>query len=243
MNYTIPSYIEERIREIPLSDINIVNGSTPVVAFGNAQISHIATLGLNPSKLEFLDRNGIELTESKRRLETLNSLKIKDRENIKDWQVKQIWKACNNYFNKNPYFWFNKLEKILKYFQVSYYNNTACHLDIVQWATAAVWGKLSKETKKTLIKQDINFLKKQLTNENIEILLLNGRSVINEFENSFECNFEKYTKLKEDKLSSEIYKGYLFNKIKLIGWSINLQSSPGVTNTFIETIAQTVSDI
>lgn len=115
MTHNIPSYIEERIKEIPLPNMNIITGSTPVVAFGNAQISRVATLGLNPSKLEFLDSNGIELTESKRRLETLKSLKVNDRKNISNWQAKQILDGCNNYFHNNPYsFWFNKLEKILR---------------------------------------------------------------------------------------------------------------------------------
>lgn len=244
MTHNIPYYIEERIREIPLPNMNIVSGSTPVIAFGNAQISRVATLGLNPSKHEFLDNNGIELTGSKRRLETLNSLNLQERKNINEWQIKQILDACNNYFYKNPYYWFNKLEKILKYFEVSYYSNTACHLDLVQWATDPVWGKLSdQEIKKDLIKQDMNFLRKQLSNENIEILLLNGHSVIKEFQKHFECDFSQDTKLQEGNLSSKIYLGYLFDRIKVIGWTINLQSSFGVTNTFIETIAQTVAKL
>lgn len=243
MNYKIPSYIEERIKKIPPPNMKVVSGSTPVIAFGNAQIARIATLGLNPSKLEFLDEHGIELTGSNRRLETLKSLGIEDRKNINNLQVKQIWEACNNYFDRNPYSWFNKLEKVLKYFEVSYYSGTACHLDLVQWATDPAWGNLSKETQITLIKQDRNFLNKQLTNENIEILLLNGRSVINEFENAFECNLNKYTKLEEGKLSSEILQGSLWNKIQIIAWSVNIQSSFGVTNTFIETIAKKISNL
>ena len=243
MNHVIPSYIEERIRARPLTDINIIRGSTPVIAFGNAQTSRVATLGLNPSKLEFLDRDGTELTGAKRRLETFNSLGIKDRENINDRQVEQIWEACNQYFENNPYSWFGKLEKVLKYFNVSYYSGTASHLDLVQWATDPVWSHLPRQMQAALVEQDRLFLSKQLCNENIEVLLLNGRSVINEFNNSFDCNLEQHTKLEEGKLSTEIYKGYLFDKIKVLGWSINPQSSFGVTNTFIETIAQIVSKL
>ncbi len=243
MNCKISSYVEKRIREIPLPNMNIVSGSTPVVAFGNAQISRVATLGLNPSKYEFLDKNGIELTGSERRLETLNSLEIKNRKNISNWQVKQTLNSCNNYFDNRPYSWFNKLEKVLKHFEVSYYSSTACHLDLVQWATDPVWGSIPEEIKTILIKRDRNFLSKQLTNENIEILLLNGRSVINEFQVAFECNLSKHIKLEEGKLLSEIYQGYLFGKIKVIAWSINLQSSRGVTNTFVETIAQTIAKL
>ena len=37
--------------------------STPVVAFGNARVARVATLGLNPSCIEFLNRAGQELVE------------------------------------------------------------------------------------------------------------------------------------------------------------------------------------
>ena len=73
--------------------------------------------------------------------------------------------------------------------------------------------------------------------------MLNGRSVINEFKDTFDCELDLYTKLEEGTLSSEIYLGYMFNRVKVIAWSINLQSSWGVTNAFIETIAQTVSKL
>lgn len=239
MNYKIPFYIEERIRQIPPPDLHIVSGSTPVVAFGNPKKARVATLGLNPSKHEFLNKNGEELVENERRLETLNSLGLQDLNNISDQQVEQIWQSCNNYFSRNPYQWFDPLEKILKHFNVSYYSGTACHLDLVQWATNSAWSKLSKSIQKNLILQDKNFLNKQLIHENIEILLLNGRSVINNFQNIFECHLNEDTKLEENQLNSKIYQGRLLG-IKVIGWSINLQSSHGVTNTFIEKIAETV---
>lgn len=230
---------------------SIVSGSTPVVAFGNPQISRIATIGINPSKLEFLDKSGKELIEDQRRLETFNSLGIKDLTNISDLQVELIWEACNNYFHcKYPNRrWFNKLEIVLKYFGVSYYSdysNTACHLDLVQWATDPVWGKIeNKANKNILIQNDRSFLIKQLTNENIEVLLLNGFTVIKEFKRTFECHLNHCTKLVEGKFSSNIYQGYIFNKIKIMAWSINPQScyKGNVPNTFIEKIAQIVSKL
>ncbi len=97
MNRKIPPYIEKRIREIPPPNLHIVSGSTPVVAFGNLHKARVATLGLNPSKKEFLDRRGVELTGSKRRLETINSLGIINIQDINYQQVEQVWETCKNY--------------------------------------------------------------------------------------------------------------------------------------------------
>lgn len=239
MNHKIPSYIENRIRKIPPPNLNIVSGSTPVVAFGDLHQARVATLGFNPSKQEFLDRKGVELTESKRRLETFNSLRIVDIKDINCQQVEQVWETCKNYFtNGNSYNWFKKFDKILEHFGVSYYSGTACHLDLVQWATNPVWGKLSRQNKIALLSEDRSFLNEQLTNERIEILLLNGISVVDEFQNAFECTLNECAPLEENRLTSKIYQGYFLEKIKVIGWSINLQSSFGVTNTFIEKITK-----
>lgn len=247
MNYTIPSYVEQRIREIPPTELYIVDSSTPVVAFGNPQNSRVATIGINPSKQEFLDRSGQELTGDKRRLETLNSLGLTNIENINEIQVRRIWEACKNYFHGNPYKWFDTLEKILKHFRVSYYSDTACHLDLVQWATDPVWGQIENtKIQDKLIENDKFFLRKQIENENFEILLLNGATVIKQFKKTFTCKLEEHTKLADAQFSSRIYRGDLLNnKVQVFGWSINPQSSykGEVPDTFIEQIAQTVSSL
>jgi hypothetical protein len=72
----LPDYLIERVRRAPPADSSVVPGSTPVVAFGNARAAAVATLGLNPSRVEFLDRAGNELPEPRRRLETLRSLAL-----------------------------------------------------------------------------------------------------------------------------------------------------------------------
>jgi hypothetical protein len=72
----LPDYLIERVRRPPPVDSCVVPGSTPVIAFGNARAAAVATLGLNPSRVEFLDRAGNELPEPLRRLETLRSLRV-----------------------------------------------------------------------------------------------------------------------------------------------------------------------
>jgi len=55
----VPGYVAKRIRTPPPSVCRVLPGSTPVVAFGDPRHSTVATLGLNPSKREFVmnDRN------------------------------------------------------------------------------------------------------------------------------------------------------------------------------------------
>jgi hypothetical protein len=74
----VPAYIEERIRQPRPNVESTIKGSTPVVAFGDVRKSTVATLGLNPSKLEFLNRDGSERMGDQRRLETLASLEVND---------------------------------------------------------------------------------------------------------------------------------------------------------------------
>ena len=86
----IPDYIEQRIRRPIPADSCVVPGSTPVVAFGNARAAIVATLGLNPSKLEFLDDSGNELVERMRRLATHRSLGIFDLSNAPTSKIEQV---------------------------------------------------------------------------------------------------------------------------------------------------------
>jgi transposase-like protein len=139
----IPPYVLERVRRsIPPSSM-VVPGSTPVVAFGNARRATVATLGLNPSRVEFLDRHGQEFTESQRRLETCRSLGVAQLADAPDDIVERVVAGCDGYFQRNPYWrWFLPLEQVLQGVGVSYTDGSACHLDLIQWATDPVWGKL-----------------------------------------------------------------------------------------------------
>ena len=65
---------------------------TPVVAFGDARNSRVATFGSNPSRLEFLGRDGNELLDNKGRLETLTSIRERDLTNALDNAIRLISK-------------------------------------------------------------------------------------------------------------------------------------------------------
>jgi hypothetical protein len=224
---------ELRITTNP-SNPTIVVGSTPVVFFGNITNSTVATLGINPSKNEF-QNNGLLLSGNQKRFETLSSLGASNLSDLTNFQVQKVYDTCINYFKANPYRkWFDQLEKnILNKFSVSYYSDTACHLDIVQWATDPIWRSLDYATKSQLIQNDINFLATQLNDEKIEILLINGKQATEIFQNYFKPTLVKKDKLIVANKTCNVteFDLQLTNKlIKIYTWSNNLQSTVGLTN-------------
>ena len=58
-----PDFLVDRVVAPAPNDCGVLAMSTPVVAFGNARVARVATLGLNPSCIEFLNRAGQELVE------------------------------------------------------------------------------------------------------------------------------------------------------------------------------------
>jgi hypothetical protein len=72
----MPEFVMNRLRSPKPAGCFIVQGSTPVIAFGDARNAKVATLGLNPSRQEFLDQNGRELVGEMRRFETLRSVGV-----------------------------------------------------------------------------------------------------------------------------------------------------------------------
>jgi hypothetical protein len=234
----LPSYIEARIKQRPLDAVPIVRGSTPVVAFGDARKAQVATLGWNPSKLEFLDHNGRELVDKERRLETLASVGEIDLVSASADAVSRIFGACNTYFQRRPYLWFRKLERVLKHVGASYYDGSACHLDLVQWATDPVWGKLSRSCQVQLLEADLPFLRNQLAQEKIRILLLNGNGIVSAYRRHLDGKLTESTIPGRTRL--KFFAGRDTNGLRIIGWNINLQSSYGVSNDEIEVIGTVV---
>jgi hypothetical protein len=180
MSAPVPAYIEERIRRPYPSGCSVVEGSTPVVCFGDARTARVATLGLNPSDAEFLDRGGW-LQDADRRFETLASLGLERLQDADDEQTQAVLDACHAYFYRNPYWrWFGKLEAVLnESLAASYRDGSAVHLDLVQWATRPVWSKIGDPAaRRRLVEQDREFLRRQLALEHIGLVLMNGRTVM-----------------------------------------------------------------
>lgn len=239
---SVPEYVARRVRQDPPADRFVVAGSTPVVSFGDASTACVATLGLNPSRMEFAE-HGSWLTGPQRRLATLESLRVRSLADLTDAAVAQVVADCNRYFERNPYWsWFSQLEAVLnKVTNTSYHDGDACHLDLVQWATDPVWGQIpDSQVKKALIEADSVFLEEQLGAENIEVVLVNGSGVSNQLER-LGVDLELVDRL-DMGIGCDVVVGHDFGSL-IVGWSRNLQSSPGVSNALRAAIASSVADV
>ncbi len=234
MAIAIADYIEERIRRQAPAGLNIVPHSTPVVSFGDAQFAKVATLGLNPSRLEFLDNGGTLLDGWKRRLATHESLGTADLKRASLKLVMQVLNDCNSYFQRRPYWgWFQQLGPLLEACGAKYCDGSACHLDLVQWATDPTWRKLPAAMGTKLIAEDAKFLASQLKQENLRLLLVNGRGVLRQLCRSMAGDLELQEIKRIEgcaKVPTRLFSGRIFRRVQVVAWSTNLQSSFGVTS-------------
>jgi hypothetical protein len=216
-----------------------------VVSFGNAAAAGIATVGLNPSRQEFLDRNGRELTGSSRRFETMKSLGVSELVTAPDSTLIRVVQACNDYFAANPYRqWFDQLEPILQSVGTSYYDSSACHLDLVQWATNPVWSRIPDQTvRERLLEQDVGFLCQQLRSRTYKLVLINGKGVVEQFEAAMGITLRSMGSVTGTSASSRLLIGNLPWGTRVIAWSINVQSSFGVCNALRDRLAACVAEL
>lgn len=240
----LSDYIVERLRRPP-SAPQIVAGSTPVLSFGDPSTATVATLGLNPSRQEFLDKDGRELTGAARRFETFASLGVSSLSSAPTETLQRVVGACNGYFQANPYRrWFDQLEKILNKVDASYYAGSACHLDLVQWATDPVWGELKDRVlRDQLLADDASFLRQQLAARGFRLLLINGSGVSQEFERAFGMTLRPVGSVVGGTVTARLSVGRLRLGLKVIAWSVNLQSSFGVTNALRTDLARKVAEL
>jgi hypothetical protein len=100
---------------------------------------------------------------------------------LSDEQVAQVVDECSSYFERPNWYrsWFHWLEKLLSESGAgSYLDGSACHLDLVQWATKPAQAKLPSEDWRRLVEQDREFLGWQLNESNVNIVLMNGASIV-----------------------------------------------------------------
>jgi len=178
----VPQVVAERIRQPLPAGLSVLPGSLPIVSFGDPNTATVATLSLNPSWLEFQSASGAWLLGGRRRLASLLSLGAEDPRDLDDAQVAQVVAESNAYFQGPNWYrgWFHWLESLLRESEAgSYLDGSACHLDLVQWATKPVQGELPTPVWRRLVEQDRDFLHWQLSNSNVDVVvLLNGASVV-----------------------------------------------------------------
>jgi hypothetical protein len=160
-----------------------VPGSLPVCYFGDLPAASVASIGINPSRQEYLSPRGQELDGPARRFETLRSLGAANRAELTDAQAQQALSTMAGYFQpaKPVYRWFQPLERVLTGFGAPYSAGRTAHLDLVQEATDPVWGGLLKSdplAAAELLARDLEFLKWQLAAFPLRAVLCTSATVL-----------------------------------------------------------------
>ena len=128
---------------------------------------------------------GRELCGPSRRFHTLSSLRLHSWSEVDARHLATIIETHDSYFTHNPYDrWFDRLDKVISGANVSYYDpdRSACHLDIVPFATAKKWSDLSTRQRAVLIEASAESLALTLRASTIGTVVLNGISVVRAFE-------------------------------------------------------------
>ena len=233
---------------------NIIHWGCPIPAFGDTARARVATVGLNPSNREFVDGDGNELDGPDRRFHTLRSLGLSSWTDADMSHIELISQSCRAYFSRNPYdAWFRQLDRILASTKASYYEDAAdaCHLDLTPYATACKWTGLTSMQKSALRDAGAAALGQLLRDSSIRLLILNGRSVVEQFERIAGGTLEREVmpqwqlgRRGRAPVDGYSYKGvvqtvagvHLAREVLVVGFNHNIQSSFGVSNAVRDSI-------
>ena len=254
------STLVKRLDDPALVNAGVIPWSSPVLSFGDVAAARVATLGLNPSNREFVDGAGNELDGPSRRFHTLGSLGLDAWRDAQPHHLALIAESCRCYFAVNPYdTWFKRLDNLLSDLKVSYYSTlfSACHLDLVPFATAEKWTALSRGQRQKLLDGAGDVLGALLRDSEIQVLVLNGSSVVEHFERvtSIECErktVREWTLRRDDGsgVKGVAYSGIvrsvggtpLHRDVRVLGYNHNIQSSFGVTTRVMAAIRRWIAE-
>lgn len=240
-------------------DSDVIHWSCPVPSFGDLSRSRVATLGLNPSNREFVDEAGKELDGIARRFPTLKSLGLASWCDVDATHLGSIIESCRRYFLGNPYDrWFRRLDGVLTGTSASYYDvsRSACHLDLIPYATARKWTALTPRQRSSLLAVAGDTLGLLLRNSPVKVLVLNGRSVVEQFQDiaGVSLDSEEMPNWSLPRQSGSGVKGIAYqgtvdtisglplgHSLQILGFNHNLQSSFGVTNKVIHSIREWIA--
>ena len=228
--------------------LGVIPWSCPVPYFGDLGAASVATVGINPSNREFTCDAGVELAGDVQRLPTLRSLGLSAWADADASHVREIVESCTHYFRSNPYDrWFRVLEQILIPSGASFYGKSpsACHVDLVPYATTAKWGTLRPIDQSDLLDASAETFAAMLRHSRVEVLVLNGRSVVRQFEmvTDAQLHVAPMPRWSLPRASGAHVQGFAYSgtidalggmplgrSVKIVGYNHNLQSSFGVTS-------------
>ena len=235
---------------------DIIPWSSPVPAFGRADRSQLATVGINPSNREFVDQSGNELDGAQRRFHTLHSLDLVNWTDASAGDLHKIADSCSQYFEINPYDrWFKRLDIIIAECGYSYYSahRPACHLDLVPFATWTKWGVLPSSKKRLLLESFKRTLGRMVRDSPVKVLILNGQSVVQQFQMltpshlvSADAPGWELSRRGGSTVRGVSYRANvsyiggvdLRKRVLVLGYNHNIQSSFGVSTMVIDSIGR-----
>lgn len=246
----------DRLDSPAMIGTHVIRWGAPVPSFGDLARARVATLGLNPSNREFVDDKGRELCGQRRRFHTLTSLRLGSWSDADAGDLRSIIDSCRAYFLRNPYDrWFGRLEQIVGAAGASYYgmSSSACHLDLIPYATERKWTELTASQRSSLLAVAADTLGLLLRDSSVRLLILNGRSVVERFEEVMKVQLDRH-EMKEWTLPRKSRRdvqgvGYsgsvsslcgltLSHRIMVLGYNHNIQSSFGVTTEAVVAICR-----
>lgn len=250
-----------RLENPDIAQAGVIQWGSPVPTFGDLGSSQIATLGLNPSNREFVDITGNELIGQFRRFQTLRSLGLSHWSDATTKHLQMIEESCINYFSRNPYdTWFKELDSLLGGVASYYYANSprsACHLDVIPYATLSKWTELSTIQRSKLLEIAGDTLGLLLRDSSIKFLILNGNTVVKNVE-SVSGTLLTRIEMSDWTLPRKAHGGVrgvsfvgrinkirevnLGREITVLGFNHNIQSSFGVTNEVKTNIRRWIID-
>lgn len=229
-----PPHVLDRARRAPPPASGVAPGTTPVVFLGDPAGATVATLGINPPPRQFLDASGHLLAGARRRLATLDSLGADGARDgdgdagrgLGDAEATAVVDDCAGYFGRHPYHWFETLDEIIRAgLGASYFAGTACHLDLVQWATSTPWTGLTPAMQAALLRDDVGFLRRQLDEGGFRVVLVTGRPALRWVQETGLVVWRRSTTLPGTP-SASVYTGER-GALRFIGWSCTVQGHAG----------------
>jgi hypothetical protein len=248
-----------RLDSPAVAGTDVIRWGCPVPSFGDLSTSRVATLGINPSNREFVDELGDELQGTSRRFHTLKSLGITSWSDVDARHLRLILESCRSYFLGNPYdTWFKRLDQVVSGAKASFYDAScaACHLDLIPYATSRKWTELTTRQRSSLLAAAADTLGLLLRDSPVQILILNGKSVVQQFQDIAGARLEpqrmagwSLPRHPKPDVSGFAYAGTvrevsgvrLNREVLVLGYNHNLQSSFGVTKDVICAIRDWIS--